>query len=142
MKKISFVVLLGVACLTTPAMSQSAPKQDANTVMLGQATSGPVSVSRIYKQPIHTPEDERIGEVEDILLSADGQATALIVGVGGFLGTGETHVAVPYKSVSLATRGDRPRVVMDTTREQLKSVATFKYDREKMVWVANELKKP
>jgi sporulation protein YlmC with PRC-barrel domain len=142
MKKIRFIALLSVVCLTTPVMGQSAPTQDGNTVMLGQATSGPVSVSRIYKQPIHTPQDERIGEVEDILLSTDGQATALIVGVGGFLGTGETHVAVPYKSVSLTTRGDRPRVVMDTTREQLKSVATFRYDRDKMVWVANEHKKP
>ena len=51
-----------------------------------------VSISEIYKQNVYDSTNNKIGDVEDILLSSDGRATALItliIGVGGFLGMGE-----------------------------------------------------
>jgi hypothetical protein len=37
-----------------------------------------------------------LGEIMDVLVDRDGKVTALIIGVGGFLGLGEKDVAVPF----------------------------------------------
>jgi PRC-barrel domain len=43
--------------------------------------------------------NEDIGEVGDVLIDRNGQVRAVVVDVGGFLGIGETHVAIPMQQV-------------------------------------------
>ncbi len=50
------------------------------------------------------PNNERIGDVNDILLDRNGQAVAIIIGVGGFLGIGEKDVAVSFNQVQFTPR--------------------------------------
>jgi hypothetical protein len=40
--------------------------------------------------------DERVGEVNDILIAPDKSMAYAIIGVGRFLGIGERQVAVPF----------------------------------------------
>ena len=58
-----------------------------------------VTVTHWYKQNVYDPDDHKIGEIEDVLVDRSGKATALIVGVGGFLCAGEKDVAVPFNAV-------------------------------------------
>jgi hypothetical protein len=69
------------------------------------------------------------------LVSPDGRATALIVGVGGFLGAGEKDVAVPFSAVKHTMKNQKTYLTMDTTKDALKGAPGFKYDREKTTWV-------
>ena len=39
--------------------------------------------------------NENIGEINDVLISRNGQVVAVMIGVGGFLGIGEKDVAIP-----------------------------------------------
>ena len=48
-----------------------------------------VTVSEYYKQSVYDTKDNKIGDVNDVLLDKDGQVSAVILGVGGFLGIGE-----------------------------------------------------
>lgn len=41
-----------------------------------------------------SPEGEAVGEVSDIIMSADGNVQGVVLGVGGFLGIGEKSVAI------------------------------------------------
>src|SRR4051812_15420642 len=50
------------------------------------------------------PNNERIGDVNDVLLDRNGQAVAIVVGVGGFLGIGEKDVAVRFNQVQITPR--------------------------------------
>src|SRR3954463_4618409 len=50
------------------------------------------------------PNNERIGDVNDVLLDRNGQAVAIVVGVGGFLGIGEKDVAVSFNQVQFTPR--------------------------------------
>jgi len=43
-----------------------------------------------------------IGYIKDVVLDASGQATAVILGIGGFLGAGEKNVAVAYSQIQWA----------------------------------------
>jgi sporulation protein YlmC with PRC-barrel domain len=55
------------------------------------------TVTNFYKQSVYDPSDNDIGDVDDVLIDTDGRVTAIII--GGFLGTGEKDVAVPYSSI-------------------------------------------
>jgi hypothetical protein len=45
-----------------------------------------------------------LGTVDDILVDDSGTITAVILGVGGFLGVGEKRVAVPFSSINWRVR--------------------------------------
>jgi sporulation protein YlmC with PRC-barrel domain len=48
--------------------------------------------------------NEDMGEVDDVLINRNGQVVGLVLGVGGFLGIGETKVAVPMSAVQFRPR--------------------------------------
>ncbi|WP_394885689.1 PRC-barrel domain-containing protein (plasmid) [Mesorhizobium sp. AaZ16] len=68
---------------------------------------------------------ENIGEVNDIVIGADGKIESVVLGVGGFLEIGEKNVAVNYSEVDWAERDGDRWLVVPTTREQLEAQAEF-----------------
>ncbi len=75
----------------------------------------------------------------DVLVDRDGKVTALVVGVGGFLGLGEKDVAVPFNSVRATTKdNNKYYLVMNSTKDALKSAKGFKYDRNAMTWLPED----
>ena len=67
-----------------------------------------------------------IGEINDIMLSADGGVDAVIIGVGGFLGIGEKDVALDITDLTTMTEGDaEPFFVVEMTRETLENAPAF-----------------
>lgn len=91
--------------------------------------------SRLIGQPVYssTGDDaEEIGNITDIVFDADGQITAAVIGVGGFLGIGEKSVAVDFKSLEFTLAADNTeRWVLPTTAEALTAAPDF-------VWAEDE----
>lgn len=72
---------------------------------------------------------DNIGQINDLVLSADGKVQAIVIGVGGFIGVGEQDVAVTLDQVSFATDATNPKdmyVVINTPGEVLKTSPAFK----------------
>src|SRR5205823_3263167 len=93
------------------------------------------TMSHWYKQTVYDPGNNKIGDVEDVLLEKNGKAV-LMIGVGGFLGVGEKTVAVPQDMIQVTTKdNDKHHLVMNSTKDSLKSASGFKYDRTAMVWM-------
>ena len=68
---------------------------------------------------------EKIGDVKDVVLSRDGKAKYIIIGVGGFLGIGEKNVAYDFsKAEWVEKKGDR-WLVAKTTKEDLQAQQNF-----------------
>ncbi len=65
------------------------------------------------------PESETIGDVNDLIISDNGEITDAVVGVGGFLGIGEKNVAVPFDQLQIVERDGQIRLIYSATREQL-----------------------
>ena len=98
-----------------------------------------MTVTHWYKQSVYDPADNKIGEIMDVLVDRDGKVTVLIVGVGGFLGLGEKDVAVPFNSVRATTKDNNTYyLVMNSTKDALKSAKGFKYDRNAMTWLPED----
>ena len=69
-----------------------------------------------------------IGEINDLVMGADGQVDAVILGVGGFLGLGERDVAVSLGALSIVPEVDNPGeafLVVNTTKEALEAAPEF-----------------
>lgn len=58
-----------------------------------------------------------------------------MIGVGGFLGIGETHVLVPFNAISVVDRDGSTRLVMNSSRDELKAATHYTYERTKYIWV-------
>ena len=142
MKKLAYTSIL-VALLASAATAQAqAPQRQGAGPAARISTSIPadsVTVTHWYKQNVYDPSDNKIGEIMDVLVDRDGKVTALIVGVGGFLGMGEKDVAVPFNAVKVTTKdNNKCYLVMNSTKDALKAAKGFKYDRDAMTWMPED----
>jgi sporulation protein YlmC with PRC-barrel domain len=134
----STAILLVLA--TTVASAQTPQRQTGPAAQILQSIPADgVTVTHWYKQNVYDPSDNKIGEIMDVLVDREGRATALIVGVGGFLGVGEKDVAVPFNAVRATTKDNNKwYLVMNATKDALKNAKGFKYDRNAMTWIPEE----
>lgn len=121
-------VLLSAA--TALADSSSAGRGE----VMNSVPSSSRTVTDWYKQPVYDKSDNKIGSIDDVLVGPNGQINAVIVGVGGVIGS-EKDVAVKFDAIKPTTKNDKVYLTMDTTQDALKSAPGFKYDKNKTVWV-------
>jgi sporulation protein YlmC with PRC-barrel domain len=106
----------------------------AQTMTLRSLPPEASTVTNWYKQNVYDPSEEKIGEITDVLVDKDGKVGAFIVSVGGFLGVGEKHVAVPFNAVQGTQKNGKWWLTMNATKDALKSAAGYKYDKTKTTW--------
>jgi sporulation protein YlmC with PRC-barrel domain len=142
MTKLTYAALL-LALATTTASAQApqgAPRESGPAAqIMTTIPANSVTVTHWYKQNVYDPGDNKIGEIMDVLIDREGKATSLIIGVGGFLGMGEKDVAVPFNAVKVTTKDNNKwYLVMNATKDALKSAKGFKYDRSAMTWMPED----
>jgi sporulation protein YlmC with PRC-barrel domain len=131
MKRSLTVLTAGALLASSAVFAVSAAKADVMT----SVPSSSLTVTNWYKQDVYDQSNNKIGQVMDVLVGQDGQVSALIVGVGGFLGAGEKDVAVSFNTVKATMKDNKIYLTMNTTKDALKSAPGFKYDRDKTAWV-------
>lgn len=81
---------------------------------------------------VHDMNDEDIGNIEDIVLTADGQVGNVIVDVGGFLGIGARSVALAFDDLQIARdeggMTSSLSVWVDLTEEELENMPEWTGD--------------
>jgi hypothetical protein len=65
--------------------------------------------------------EHKVGDVTDLMIDSNGNVTAAIIGVGGFLGAGHKDVAIPFKELKVSTRDGKDWLVLNRTQDELKS---------------------
>jgi sporulation protein YlmC with PRC-barrel domain len=81
---------------------------------------------RLVGTKVLNGQAEEIGEIKDVVLDAKGQATTVVVGVGGFLGIPEKLVAVRYTDIQIGDVVHSTRiVVLDATKDALKAAPAY-----------------
>jgi PRC-barrel domain protein len=98
------------------------------------------TVTDWYKQNVYDPNQQKIGEIMDVLVNPSGQIDAAIVGVGGFLGAGEKDVAVSFSAIKPEKKNDKTYLTLNITKDALKNAPGFKYDRQSATWVPDKEK--
>jgi predicted outer membrane protein/sporulation protein YlmC with PRC-barrel domain len=55
--------------------------------------------SKLVGVDVYNENNEKIGDIDEVLVNREGKIDSVIIGVGGFLGMGEHDVAVPFASL-------------------------------------------
>ena len=93
-----------------------------------RAARGQILASRVMGETVYNgagKDAEAIGDVNDVVMSPEGDAEAIVIGVGGFLGVGEKEVAVSFDRVSWAERDGDRYLTIDATKDDLEAAPGF-----------------
>jgi sporulation protein YlmC with PRC-barrel domain len=134
MKTIISAALLAISVSTAAFAQQPVPTTAGPAEIFTRLPAG-TTVTNFYKQSVYDPSDNKIGEIDDALIDKEGRVTAIIIGVGGFLGIGEKDVAVPFSSVRASEKNNKWYLVLNTNKEALKAAPGFTYDKATTTWV-------
>ncbi len=108
--------LLGTALASAPAMEQAwaqapkdlAPSSQASSIpFLTRMESGQWRGSKLVGINVYGTDNQKIGDINEVIIDRLGQAKAIVIGVGGFLGLGEKNVAIPFNLVQWDVGRDR-----------------------------------
>ena len=87
-----------------------------------------ILASALIGKPVYgsTAKDaEPIGDINDVVMTTDGDVVAAVIGVGGVLGIGEKDVAVDIKRLQWIPVGESRRLVAGASKEELKNAPAF-----------------
>lgn len=84
-----------------------------------------MSASDFIGKTVYDQAGNNIGDVNDLILTGDGNVEAVILGVGGFLGIGEKDVAVNTDAIQIVQDGDNKRLVVQATKEALNNAPAY-----------------
>jgi sporulation protein YlmC with PRC-barrel domain len=91
-----------IAFLATALMIGVASAQTATSPVVGSTTSatthkvGEWRASKLAGVNVYNEANEKIGDINDVVLDRSGKVANVILGVGGVLGLGEHYVAVAF----------------------------------------------
>jgi sporulation protein YlmC with PRC-barrel domain len=84
------------------------PRRTAQRGVLGNqaALRNGVSIERLLGMDVRGRNNNSIGEIDNVLVNAQGRISAVVIDSGGFLNIGETHFRVPWNQVQLTPGAD------------------------------------
>jgi sporulation protein YlmC with PRC-barrel domain len=123
----------GVLIASTAALAQQ--QQSGQEGLMTSIPANSQTVTDWYKQNVYDQNNQKLGEIMDLLVNQSGQIQAAMVGVGGFLGAGEKDVAVSFSAIKPTKKNDKTYLTLNTTKDALKNAPGFKYDRQSTTWV-------
>jgi hypothetical protein len=139
---------------TPPAATQTLP---APTKPMAAPMNAPMKAEFVNRQSpnqwamskfkgtnVVGPNNEKIGDVSDIVFEKNGSVAAFVIGVGGFLGIGAKDVALTPASFQVIKdddgKTDKLRLAM--TKDELKQAPTFEYYSPPTTGAATNTQRP
>ncbi len=108
-------VVFASALIATPALAQ-APK--SATTNQSASSAGLWQGSKLIGVNVYNDQNEKIGDIKELMVGKNGNIDMAVIGVGGFLGVGERDIAVkwsdlkwsnePVRSTSSSSNASRP----------------------------------
>jgi len=127
-----FWLLLGCLAWAVAAVAQEPGEPVAGKITLGVSVEETAVIatgwraSKLLHAPVYNERNEKIGKMEDFIVSTDGTLSVAIVDVGGFLGIGAHRVAIPVQQFDEVA--PTKIVLKGATKEALKKMPEFKYE--------------
>jgi|SRR6185437_1225828 len=122
--KLLACAIIGSALLAGPAFAQSAAKGQFITEQSSSQWLG----SKLIGLNVNDPQNNKIGDIDQLLVDRDGKIKGVVIGVGGFLGVNKKDVALPFESLrwvsQQAAKGSNATTGSDTTTAASSSTAT------------------
>ena len=83
-------------------------------------------VSNLKGVDVMGNNNEKIGDISDILVSKEGKVEAYLLSIGGFLGVGGKEVALNPSAVQLTQENNNWKAKVNMSKDQLAQAPDFK----------------
>jgi len=107
------------------AMTTNATKP-GSFVQQQQATEW--RTSKLVGTDVYGTDNNKIGDISDVLIGSSGGVQAVVVGVGGFLGVGEKNVAIPFDALNISRKANSTsidKITVTYSKDDLKNAPKF-----------------
>lgn len=121
MQKLFAAALLSAAVFSAPAYAQTAqtaqPAAPAATAGSQEkmALKGDWRASKLMGLDVYNESNEKLGDINELILDKTGKVAAVVIGVGGFLGMGEHDIAVSMDKLKFVEEPVRTSSTATTT---------------------------
>ncbi|WP_336489614.1 PRC-barrel domain-containing protein [Methylobacterium nigriterrae] len=105
LKSLAFA-LVGSTLLAGQVLAETAPAPN-NGQFITQEKAGEWRASKLKGLNVYNNNNEKIGDINELLVDSTGKVEAVVIGVGGFLGMGEHDVAVPFNQIKFTNESRR-----------------------------------
>ena len=134
-------VLLACTLATPMAMAQTTAPTPS-TAAAPVSAAGQWRASKLVGVNIYNEQNDKIGEVDDVIIDSSGKVDGVVVSVGGFLGMGEHDVKMKLDQIKFANKAGTSttgstssdskqwypdRGTVNATKDQLKAMPQFKF---------------
>jgi sporulation protein YlmC with PRC-barrel domain len=122
------MMCLAVAILIS-AGNASAQVAGSSTIGVTQeeiklVTRGWSAKKKILGKAVYNDAKQKVGTVDDLIITPEKSVSYAIIGVGGFLGMGKHDVAIPVNQL----KADQDRIILPgATKDALKAMPKFEY---------------
>jgi sporulation protein YlmC with PRC-barrel domain len=90
--------LLGTTLLTGAAFAETATT-DRSNINTAVHKEGQWRSSKLIGVNVYNDNNDKIGDIQELIVDKSGKVENVVLGVGGFLGMGEHYVAVPMEKL-------------------------------------------
>ena len=117
-RHIAYCLVL-TAFTAAPALAQTKPDAPAGGMQFITAQSPDQwRGSKLIGVNVVGPGEEKIGAISEVLVDHSGNAQAVVIGVGGFLGIGQKDVAVPFNTLKWVSHEEAAAAVASNAMRQ------------------------
>lgn len=100
MSKYPAIALLAIASMAGAASAQTGTKQMDSTTSATMHKEGEWRATKLAGVDVYNEANEKIGNINDVILDRSGKVAKVILGVGGVVGLGEHYVAVAFDKLT------------------------------------------
>src|SRR5262245_29135925 len=97
----AFIASATLPLAPAPTQAQGQPQTLAAVRIDPVKLTNGYRASKVRGASVVNENNERIGTIDDIIISNDGKESYAVLAVGGFLGLGDHLIAVPYSQLRM-----------------------------------------
>jgi len=132
-------LMLSAAFAQSPSTPMNSPAKETTSSINSISNSGKAEFINAQKpdQLLATkfkgtdvlgPDNQKVGDVSDLLFDKNGQIEAYVISIGGFLGVGSKEVALAPKSFETVPNAGKPndlKLKISMNKDELKQAPDF-----------------
>jgi hypothetical protein len=127
MRRANILIAASLALMTPGrAQAQGSTVLGVAAAELREIATGWSAKRQVLGRPVFNKKNEKVGTIDDIIISPDKAVSYAIVGAGGFLGVAKHDVAI---SVNQFTQTDGKLTLAGATKDAIRAMPPFEYAR-------------
>jgi sporulation protein YlmC with PRC-barrel domain len=86
---------------------------------------GSLNASKLIGLDVQSAQDQKVGDIGEVVVSKDGQVKGVVVDVGGFLGIATHPVLLDWEDVGLTSQNGTDRAVVNLDKQRLEQMPAY-----------------